>query len=104
MSKEHFYEYGICKVGYLYLDILQRESNFFAFYVPGHCCACAFAAFTCVYDSIMVYASLRANNATYTHTHKAVTGCVESKTYSLVEGNRSIESNKIPQLFHDQIK
>ena len=30
-------------------------------------CACAFAAFTCVYDTAMVYASLRANNATYAH-------------------------------------
>ena len=51
-------------------------------------CACVFAALYACAIAYWLHASLRANNATY--AHKAVTGRVEPKSYSLVEGNQTI--------------
>ena len=53
------------------LRLPSTREQLFGFNVPGHwlvwVCVVVFAAFKCVYDSTMVYASLCTNNATFTH-------------------------------------
>ena len=73
---------------YLYSDCLRRESNF---NTPGHCLVRA-----CLLHCMNVrlrngYTQAYVQIMQYTHTLKAVTGRVEAKSYSLVEGNQTID-------------
>ena len=77
---------------YIYTLIAFDESNFLAQLVGSLPCVCAYVA---------LFARMLAYNITQshmhamqqTHTHKAVTGQLKPKSYSLVEGNRSIDRN-----------
>ena len=52
-------------------------------------CACV-CCISCVCNCVMVICEPHMKIMQYTHTHKAVTGRVEVKSYSLVEGNCTI--------------
>ena len=72
----------------LYTLIADESLTFWLQLVGSLPCACAyFALFARI---TITQPHTRAMQQTHTHTHKTVTGRLKPKSYSLVQGNRSI--------------